>query len=523
MEKDQPEDGWDKVLGLWKPAFDAAPPEPGDYEKLASLVNLPSFIDYMLVNLYAGNKDWPDNNYYLAKDKRINQWRFISWDAEFSFYNPAHDALSNLDFVIGSPLQDLLRHALKFPAFREALNNRLLQLTQPGGAFSPAVASAMWRRRADQAALGLPSEYARWGDTGFDLGTETGIRLGMADWRREQEWQGTYWFPQRHKVVQDQLRARNVFPRVIAPTVETPMGLPLVTVSHPIYLATLFYTLDGTDPRDSTTARLYSSPITVTSPGLLRVVALYDGDASPVVTRDFRDAAEPLGVYFSEIHYAPTNTRSEFVELVNRSSAERDLTGVSLSGAVRYSFPAGSKLAPGARLALVRSAPSFSATFPGAAWAGVYNGNLADEGESLELWSASRGILDSIRYRPHEPWPANDGQSLNRVDYNLNGPVAWTSAAPTPAPASVAARMQLPSALRSFAMAIEPSELGLALVFPGEPGHRYAIESATSLEGPWTQEAILDGPARPGELRREFPQIGSCHFFRVRRWQIADR
>ena len=54
-----------------------------DFEKI---LNVENYIDYMLLNLFAGNRDWPHTNYYLARRRggESDGFQFYSWDAEAS-------------------------------------------------------------------------------------------------------------------------------------------------------------------------------------------------------------------------------------------------------------------------------------------------------------------------------------------------------------------------------------------------------------------------------------------------------
>lgn len=57
------------------------------YAELADYLDLPSFADYMLINMYAANLDWPAHNFWLLGSvTNCIPFRFISWDAEGTFY-----------------------------------------------------------------------------------------------------------------------------------------------------------------------------------------------------------------------------------------------------------------------------------------------------------------------------------------------------------------------------------------------------------------------------------------------------
>jgi hypothetical protein len=59
-----------------------------NYEQAKQMINIDSFIDYLLLNIYVGTRDWPHNNWRAARERVDGaQWRFYVWDAEWSFFN----------------------------------------------------------------------------------------------------------------------------------------------------------------------------------------------------------------------------------------------------------------------------------------------------------------------------------------------------------------------------------------------------------------------------------------------------
>jgi len=54
------------------------------YDQACGMVDVENFTDYMLLNIWAQNHDWPHNNWYAARPQRADgKWIFFSWDAEF--------------------------------------------------------------------------------------------------------------------------------------------------------------------------------------------------------------------------------------------------------------------------------------------------------------------------------------------------------------------------------------------------------------------------------------------------------
>ncbi|MCP4455242.1 MAG: hypothetical protein GY809_27595, partial [Planctomycetes bacterium] len=54
------------------------------------LLDVPNYIDYMVVNYWAGNWDWPWNNYWLARNRTPDStgFKFYCWDAEDIMLSP---------------------------------------------------------------------------------------------------------------------------------------------------------------------------------------------------------------------------------------------------------------------------------------------------------------------------------------------------------------------------------------------------------------------------------------------------
>ena len=63
--------------------------DPANYEAIAELLDLASFIDYMLVNFFVGNGDWIDNNVYAMRNRTENgAFRFYCWTRKSACSRP---------------------------------------------------------------------------------------------------------------------------------------------------------------------------------------------------------------------------------------------------------------------------------------------------------------------------------------------------------------------------------------------------------------------------------------------------
>ena len=53
---------------------------------MATMIDVDAFIDYLIVELFTNNSDWPNINWISAKEKSTTgKWKFYVWDSEFAF------------------------------------------------------------------------------------------------------------------------------------------------------------------------------------------------------------------------------------------------------------------------------------------------------------------------------------------------------------------------------------------------------------------------------------------------------
>ncbi|MBI1839753.1 MAG: lamin tail domain-containing protein, partial [Verrucomicrobia bacterium] len=186
-------------------------------------------------------------------------------------------------------------------------------------------------------------------------------------------------------------------------------------------------------------------------------------------------------VVISEILYHPSPSGAsdvEFIELQNISNQPVNLAppglpqrAWQLDDAIRYSFPAGTLIQPGARLLVVDFSPAdhpnrlsaFRKAYgiPAAvAILGPFDGQLGNNGDNVELLAPLPAdpvtgnlpsyLVDRVEYGVGLPWPGGavdgGGLSLHRLDpagYG-NDPRNWIASAPTPGAASGAPAQTLP-------------------------------------------------------------------------------
>lgn len=61
--------------------------DPNAYDEIRTLLDIDEFINYMAVEFYIGNDDWPENNVKAYRSTLDGRFRFISFDLDYAF-NP---------------------------------------------------------------------------------------------------------------------------------------------------------------------------------------------------------------------------------------------------------------------------------------------------------------------------------------------------------------------------------------------------------------------------------------------------
>ena len=136
----------------------------------------------------------------------------------------------------------------------------------------------------------------------------------------------------------------------------------------------------------------------------------------------------------NELMYHPSDDATpEWVELYNQLSVDMDLSNWSLSGGIEYDFPAGTTI-PGGGFVVVSSAPVRLAEAVGIEALGPFRGNLANNGESIELRDINDRLMSVLDYRDDGEWPVGpdgSGATLAKRDEMTatEEPTNWSTSA----------------------------------------------------------------------------------------------
>jgi hypothetical protein len=406
-------------------------------------VDIDNLIDYMIINYYTGNDDWPQKNWYATYNRvdPSGKWRFHSWDAEHVLKSLSYDAIFNGPYI-GSP-EEVHQRLMMNEEYRLRFSDHVQKLFNNGGMLTPQGAAAVYMARMQEADRAIVAESARWGDSHTTVSEPP--YYTREHWLATQNDLLANYFLNRTRIVQNQFAGRGWLVTTSSPTFSHYGGVVgpgfQLTMQHsagyPIY-----YTLDGSDPRDAVTklpsssAILYTGPIGLGAGGHVKARAFFQAvpgasdDWSAVVDAVFLPEV-PFPVRITELHYNPAPRagvnnaeQMEFIELTNTGSQMVSLAGVQLTHfrSEPYVFGSGVSLGAGARIVVAHSPTVFQSVY-GTGINMVAEGygpaNLSNSGERIALLGPLGETLQDFEFSDNPPWPMaadGEGRSLHIID-----------------------------------------------------------------------------------------------------------
>ena len=479
-------DSWQKLYNMCQKGFESN----ADYFRIEGkdergrpvkggeiFVDLDNLIDFMSLVFYTGNFDSPTavfmenkkaNNFYAIdnRDDKSKGFTFYMHDAEHSLFDEAHNPGMGLyeDRVNIGTRQDNLRMEVndlsRFhpqwmhfrlsanPEYRIRFADRAWDHFSRQGVFSPDSALKRLNRRIREVDPAVIAESARWGDT-----KRTGAPYTKNNnWIPEVEKIRNRFIPLRTGIVVGQLKQAGLYPLINPPVIRSQNGdlnetdvildSPLsVIIENPNWSGTVYYTLNGTDPRKTgggvNAGALFSlNPVhlDITASTRIRARVLSDGKWSAIQEVSFINPDEDyVNLRVTELHYHPPDIISgpdttygqdlEFIEFKNIGNNSINLGGVVVDSAVHYIF-AENVLLPPRQFYVLASKPKKFFNFYGMVPSGNYQGNLSNAGEELLVNDPGGEEILNFVYEDSSPWPSDadgKGYSLSSAEINPAG------------------------------------------------------------------------------------------------------
>ena len=438
-------------------------PDGTPNESYEDYLEIENYIDYMIANLYVGNTDWPQWNWYAVRDRSDGRtgFRFFMWDVEGSLDDGVHSYFGIDRTDVGSPTawRAVYGPGVAEP-YHELRNNAEFQMLFAdhlhkaffnGGPLTTEAAANRYSCVAKLIDSAMIGECARWGDQHF----ATPFVIG--DWRNERDRLLTNYFTvtsgdNRQEIVLEQFRDGGLYPSLY-PDVPAPVFyidgghlhggyVPAnsdLIMTKPGGSGTLYYTLDGKDPRlIGGTVRPGSliftgSAVELTKSTHVKARVLDSGEWSALNEAVFAIGPVAENLRITEIMYHPKYTNNpddpneEFIELKNIGESTLNLNLVRFTNGIDFTF-SDIIVTPGGYVVVVRDSGAFSEQYLGFSGtiAGQYTGKLDNGGERIVLEDANRQTIHSFRY--DDDWRRNtdgEGFSLTIIDPDSSDPNNW--------------------------------------------------------------------------------------------------
>lgn len=488
-------DAFNQMLEVARQAPSPDPRDSARYERLTGWLDLPQFIDYHLIQIHAANWDWPNKNWRAARNRDLaGGFQFFVWDMEHttalrddpddrlcvSPRDPRTGACGYNADTLG--VQDLHGWLKQFPDYRIAFADRVQRHfftpavasidARNAGALTPAATIRRYERLAAALEPAIVAESARWSTADptarhaldfpkvweryhkrWPYGPQT-----PDHWRLERDRVLTRHFPDRTAIVLQQLCDQGLYPSVAPPAMAvagdplTPQSLTLTPSTTGCASAAVgsvvYYTLDGSDPRapwsgdgvaiwsgqPSLAAAAYRGPVKLPTYAHVRARAALQVDGQWWWSAQVEARLGHPRLAVSEIMYHPDAAGVEFLEIHNREPAAVDISGLRVSGAVRFTVPEGTQVAPDGQVVIAADAAAFRARYPDTPLVGVFEGRLDNAGETIVVTDAEGIRLAEVAYRGDGLWPrAPDGWGWSLVPRrptgDLDDPEAWRASA----------------------------------------------------------------------------------------------
>ena len=237
------------------------------------LLDIENYIDWMFTNFWGGTGDWPNHNFFAGCRRPPNAtgFKFFNWDSEgaITIWSSLNTNRTGVSANGARPYVTLRENE----EFRMLFADHTYRHLFNGGPATSEASYARYKKLADQIELAIIAESARWGDQSRSR------PYTLADWQASRDYiLGTY-MPRRPAIVLGQLRSAGLYPSIDPPAFNI-NGQPqhggqipsIHVLSMTAPLGTIYYTIDGNDPRLPTQQNIISNVTLVAENVAKRVI-----------------------------------------------------------------------------------------------------------------------------------------------------------------------------------------------------------------------------------------------------------
>jgi len=411
-----------------------------NYPNIEQYLDVDHFIDYVMLCNYGPHGDWRTWNTYAIDNPVAGEpYRFFMWDPEPSFENDWYYT----DIIVDTRSHEDIWQPLKgFNDFRVRVGDRMeCNCEEAKGPLNPTNFEAYYDEIFQRHKLAYLAEAARWANkTLYD---------DFLDYRDNII--NSNWFFSRKDEMKTAYKGEDLYPSIDAVNFSSDGGIVSsdfqVSLSNPNSGGTIYYTLDGSDPRNaggsiSSNATTYNGAITLPV-GVHTIAARVriNGVWSAMCPKRFYVDQNYSDLVINEIHYNPIDEMTaandtisgknfEFVEIKNCGDAPVNLLDVQFNKGITLHIQDPIIIQPNQFVVFADDAAGFLYKY-GLNADAEYVGKLDNGGENLWLVNPDLEIIDSLDYNDKSPWPSTADKgyySLALTDCSIDNadPASWS-------------------------------------------------------------------------------------------------
>lgn len=459
---------WNGPLGL----FDALPNYVNNLTSQSAIDNANQYIDldqtagFLTLMCYGGGFDWTSTHNCMGGGHvtpGVVPYKFLLWDIDFTLGNggrwhPSYGGDPNffrVPYQQDGQVPDELDQQLEF---KYMMADKMDCACFDDGILTASKMDDAYMHRIDQVRIALIAESSIWGNYPFSFGSN---HISKSYWDVFDEFDTetnrvrNNYIPVRTNNMINYWKNEGIYPTTQSVQFSIDGGIvpqgQVLTLTNPGGTGTIYYTLDGTDPREvngyiRSTAIQYTGPITLPN-GVKTVKARVRNTNygrttinrwSAMCPKTFYVDQDYSSIVINEILYHPDSlcasngndsTEIDFIEIHNKGNKTVNLQGCFFNSGIEFEFTESATIAPGGYLVLAENEQEFFLayfTFP----FGQYKGGLSNDGEFLSLLNPEDGVIDSLKYNDKNPWdeePDGNGPSLELLspDFDNGDPLNW--------------------------------------------------------------------------------------------------
>jgi hypothetical protein len=427
-----------------------------NYEKVTALIDPVYFADYIILQNYYAVGDWPNNNWIFSMRcyPFVQPGRFFCWDAEKSWLendDPQSNQHARYSPYLWSDATEelLLQGYTTVPSriWRALIENREFRMLFADRVYlqmfnNGSLSNSNNLERFDYIAAyinnAFPADQMRWSNDNNRL-INPGKTYSRVEWQAEiNKVRGNIESNVEHFLAS--FREHQLYPVMNPPVFNTvsgkvSSGYQLQMINPNLQIGTIYYMLNGSDPREvggsiAENALDGGDEATLRITGTTTVKArIKEGEEWSALNQVTLISAQNLEfVKITEIMYSPSDYRNtegdefEFVEIKNTGTENLNLSRVTFSEGIEYTFKEGIILEGQQFLVLAKNRELFHLKY-GIQPYDQYTGNLDNKGERITITDPDNQVLFSVKYENNEPWPVGTngaGYSIVPVDFNTN-------------------------------------------------------------------------------------------------------